>query len=76
MIYDNEVGDNTPGWDDKFPRESLTPLRLYHEEPTGLYFYTPDGMGCIWFSDRKEALAETDAFGQPIITLCQELSDY
>lgn len=61
---------------EKYPRKFLKPERLYHESPTGLYFYTPDGEGCIWYESREEALADTDAFGQPIITLMQELSDF
>ena len=86
MIYDNEVGDNTPGWvdedddetywDGKFSRSHLEVERLYYCQPTGQYFFTPDGIGCIWYETREEALADTDAFGQPIITLCQELSDF
>ena len=63
-------------WDGKFPREHLKVLRLYHEQPTGMYFYTPDGIGCIWYETLEEAMADTDAFGQPIITLVQELSDF
>jgi hypothetical protein len=63
-------------WDDKFPRESLQVERLYYEQPTGQYFYTPDGVGCIWFDTLEEALEETGAFGQNIITLLQELSDF
>ena len=60
----------------EYPRESLQVERLYYESPTGNYFYTPDGIGCIWYESREEALADTDAFGQPIITLTQKLSDF
>ena len=61
---------------DKYPRKFLLPERLYHEQATGRYFYTPDGEGCIWFDSRQEALEEVGDFGQPIITLMQELSDF
>lgn len=60
----------------EYPRKFLLPERLYHESPTGMYFYTPDGEGCIWFDTRKEALEEVGDFGQPIITLMQKLSDF
>lgn len=63
-------------WDGKFSREHLKVDRLYYEQPTGMYFYTPDGVGCIWFDTREEALEEVGDFGQPIITLVQELSDF
>jgi hypothetical protein len=60
----------------KFSRANLKVERLYHEIPTGMYFYTPDGVGCIWFDSREEALEETDnGFGEGIIGLGQELED-
>lgn len=65
-----------PYWDGKFSRDHLKVERLYHEQPTGMYFFTPDGIGCIWYETLEEAMADTDAFGQPIITICQELSDF
>lgn len=61
---------------DKYPRKFLKPERLYYEQPTGMYFYTPDGVGCIWFDSREQAMEEVGDFGQPIITLVQELSDF
>lgn len=76
--WDDEEFDegDEPYWDGKFSRSHLEVERLYYEQPTGMYFFTPDGIGCIWYETREEALADTDAFGQPIITLCQELSDF
>ena len=59
----------------KYPRKFLKVNRLYHEGPTGLYFYTPDGIGCIWFDTKEEAMKETGAFGLGIIGLNQELED-
>ena len=71
-----DEGEDFEEWDGKFSREHLKVDRLYYEQPTGMYFYTPDGVGCIWFDTREEALEEVGDFGQPIITLCQELSDF
>lgn len=68
--------DELDEYDGKFPRASLKVERLYQEHPTGMYFFTPDGIGCIWFDTLEEALEETGAFGQPIIILSQELSDF
>lgn len=58
-----------------FSRDHLIPFRLYHEQPTDRYFYTPDGIGCIWFDTKAQALAETGAFDQPVIAINQELED-
>lgn len=60
----------------EYPRSALKVQRLYKEGPTGQYFYTPDGIGCIWYDGLTEAMEDTDAFGQPIITLWQKLSDF
>lgn len=75
---DEEFDESEPedAHDGKFSRAHLEVERLYHEQPTGMYFFTPDGEGCIWYETLEEAMADTDAFGQPIITLCQELSDF
>jgi hypothetical protein len=70
------MDEDEPYWDGKFSREHLQVERLYYEQPTGQYFFTPDGIGCIWFETREQAMEETGAFGQPIITLGQELSDF
>lgn len=60
----------------KFSRKNLKVERLYHEIPTGMYFFTPDGIGCIWYETREEALADTDnGWGQGIIGINQELED-
>ena len=59
----------------KFSRKNLKVERLYRELPTGMYFYTPDGIGCIWFDTKEEAMEETGAFGQNIIAINQELAD-
>lgn len=59
-----------------YPRRLLKPMRLYHEMPTGLFFYTPDGIGCVWFQDYEEAMAEVGDFGRPVISIVQRLSDF
>lgn len=59
----------------KYPRDLLKVERLYHEIPTGMYFFTPDGVGCIWYDTLEEAMEDTEAFGEPIIGLNQELED-
>lgn len=59
----------------KMSRDSLEVERLYYCEPTGQYFFTPDGIGCIWYDTLEEALADTGAFGQTIIQINQELED-
>lgn len=84
MSYDGDVwiendepdDEDEPYWDGKFSRSNLKVERLYYEQPTGMYFFTPDGIGCIWYETREEAMTDTEAFGQPIITICQELSDF
>lgn len=58
-----------------YPRERLEVLRLYWEVPTDKYFYTPDGVGVIWFDDFMEALSETDAFGHGIMAIHRKLAD-
>ena len=71
-----DEGEDFEEWDGKFSRKHLKVDRLYYEQPTGMYFYTPDGVGCLWFDTKEEALEEVGDFGQPIITLVQELSDF
>ena len=56
-----DEGEDFEEWDGKFSREHLKVDRLYYEQPTGMYFYTPDGVGCIWFDTREEALEEVHA---------------
>jgi hypothetical protein len=58
-----------------YPRSHLQVDRLYHESPTGRFFHTPDGMGCIWYDTYKEAMDQTGAFGRPVITIMSALED-
>lgn len=76
MTSDDWYSEDEPYDDGKFPRGSLEVERLYYEQPTGMYFFTPDGIGCIWYETKEEAMADTGAFDQPIITIGQELSDF
>jgi hypothetical protein len=71
----DEVEEDDDPYDGKYPRKYLRPGRLYYEQPTGMYFYTPDGEGCIWYDTYEEALDDVgDSSG--VITICQELSDF
>jgi hypothetical protein len=60
---------------DRYPRRLLHVDRLYHEQPTGLFFTTPDGIGCHWFDTYAEAMAEVGDFGRPVITIMSELEE-
>jgi hypothetical protein len=59
----------------KMPRSHLHVERLYYCQPTEQYFFTPDGIGCIWYDTREDAMADTEAFGQPIISINLEVED-
>lgn len=59
----------------RYPRRFLHVDRLYKEGPTGLYLYTPDGVGCIWFDTYEEAMEQVGDFGRPVIVLMQKLED-
>lgn len=50
--------------------------RLYHTtDPHEQWFYTPDGVGVIWYDSKTEALEQTGAFDQPIIEYGGQLED-
>lgn len=55
------------------PRSELKTHRLYHLSLTDEWFYTPDGIGCIFFASRAEAMEETEAFGSPVIIIDRHL---
>jgi len=40
------------------PRKYLTVDTLYVEDKTGLYFVTPDCVGCYWYDTLEEAIVE------------------
>lgn len=74
---DEEFDEGEPEdvYDGKYPRKYLRPGRLYHEQPTGMYFYTPDGVGCIWYDTLEDALEDFDP-SSGVIVIHQELSDF
>jgi hypothetical protein len=60
----------------KMSRDNLEVERLYYCQPTQQYFFTPDGIGCIWYDSRADAMFDTnEAFGQPIISINMEVED-
>jgi hypothetical protein len=54
-------------------RESLTVDTIYKERKSGLFFVTPDGVGCFWYDTLEEARGEHGDTG-PLITI-DELED-
>ena len=61
----------------EYPRADLKVNRLYHLTSSAReqWLYTPDGVGLIWYDTEAEALEDTEAFGEPIITIYKPLSD-
>jgi hypothetical protein len=60
---------------DLYPRKNIQPLRLYYCSVSEDYFYSPDGVGLIWFESKDQALREVGQFGKPIITIHQYPED-
>lgn len=60
---------------EKFPRRNLKVDRLYYNLFDKKWFYTPDGIGVVYFEDAQDARNQTDMFGKPVIMLNLELSD-
>lgn len=60
---------------DRYPRNRLQVERLYYCAPSEDYFYTPDGIGLIWFESKAQALREVGNFGKPIMTIHQYPED-
>ena len=58
-----------------YPRKALSVDRLYHEQATGMFFTTPDGIGVHWYDSYAEAMAEVGDFGRPVITIMSRLED-
>lgn len=57
------------------PRTELQVERLYHLTPTDQWFYTPDGVGIVWFDERAQALNQTGAFDAPVIQVDRAPAD-
>lgn len=60
---------------ERYPRKNIQPLRLYYCSVSEDYFYSPDGVGLIWFESKAQALREVGQFGKPIITIHQYPED-
>lgn len=60
---------------DRYPRKNLSVNRLYYCSVSEDYFWTPDGIGLIWFESKAQALREVGQFGKPIITIHQYPED-
>jgi hypothetical protein len=60
---------------ERYPRSAIVPLRLYYCSVSEDYFYSPDGVGLIWFESKAQALREVGNFGKPIITIHQYPED-
>ena len=55
-------------------RKNLEVDRIYKDRSNGLYAYTPDGVGCIWFDTLAEAREET-GIELPVIVV-SEIEDF
>jgi hypothetical protein len=55
-------------------RSSLEVDRLY-VDIDGNYFFTPDGIGVVWFEDEHEAVEQTGGFDGYVIQLHDDLED-
>lgn len=55
-------------------RDSLQVNRIYRERKSDQYFFTPDGIGCIWYPTCREAREDT-GITSTVITI-NELSDF
>jgi len=60
---------------ERYPRSAIIPLRLYYCAVSEDYFYSPDGVGLVWFESKAQALREVGQFGKPIITIHQYPED-
>lgn len=60
---------------ERYPRSALQMNRLYYCAPSEDYFFTPDGVGLVWFESKAQALREVGQFGKPIITIHQYPED-
>lgn len=57
-----------------YSRKNLQVDTLYFSDPEGQWFFTPDGVGVIWFDTLKEAREQTGIEGSPVV-LHEELED-
>lgn len=55
-------------------RDNLKVDTIYKEKKSGQYFYTPDGIGCIWSESLQDLREDTGITARVIVI--QELSDF
>lgn len=55
-------------------RDRLKVDELYKEQKSGMFFYTPDGIGVIWFDTLEEARDQTGIEGK--VWTVTELEDF
>jgi hypothetical protein len=60
--------------EDFYPRRALRVDRIYFSVHDQQYFFTPDGVGVIWFDTYLEAHNETGIRG-PVTHIHQRLED-
>jgi hypothetical protein len=60
---------------ERYPRSAIIPFRLYYCSVSEDYFYSPDGIGLVWFESKDQAMREVGTFGKPIITIHQYPED-
>lgn len=59
---------------DTYPRRALKVDTIYYNVPAEQYFFTPDGVGVIWFDTYLEAYQQTGIHGS-VVHIHQELED-
>lgn len=57
-----------------YPRDLLKVDTIYYVQPDDQYFFTPDGVGAIWYDTLQEIRRDTGIVG-PVITLHIPLED-
>jgi hypothetical protein len=60
--------------DEETPRAQLESETLYYERESGRYFWTPDGVGCYWFTTMAAAGDDLGQIGR--VHIIDKLADY
>lgn len=55
-------------------REHLVPNRIYFDRSCEQYFYSPDGVGVIWYDTKEEAREDTGI--ESAVVSISELEDF
>lgn len=69
------MSESAPASTGTLARTELQVERLYNVTPTGQLFYTPDGLGLVWFDNSADALEQTGGFGAPVIQIDRPPAD-